>query len=126
MFTQPPSVTIDAPPPSDKRAAAALAFAFRLREELLEPEQGESPAGRAPLHRLVHHAEPQQHSAKVTASELDSLVLTGAEGGGGNRYVAIDTQDVKRLQRITHLLSTLTSELTLWLASLPQPAEVKP
>ncbi len=126
MLTQKPFVTIDAPPPGSRRATAALALALQLREELLDGDHPEPLVDRTPFYRLIHHTGLQEHPAREAKPESGTSTSSATERKAPSRYIAIGPQDVKRLHRIAHMLSALTSELTLWLASLPQATEDRP
>jgi hypothetical protein len=117
MQTQETIVCVDAPAASGERAAAAAILAMQLREELLGSLPRKSVVDRPPMYRLVHH--PGSHRPREERGEPEQEQT--------HRYMVLGAEEVRRLQRLAHLLASLSGELNLWLASVAQgDEEVEP
>ena len=133
MQTHESLVCVDAPPADGERAAAAMALAIRLREELLGEPSRKETAGRQPLYRLVHHlaADRSGDGGEVrmagTSSHQGHVQRDEDQRARSRRYIVLATEDVKRLRRLAHLLSSLSGELNLLLAGIQHgDEEVEP
>lgn len=76
---------------------------------------------RPPVLRLLQELETAQASAGEE-EEPASVATTLPEYQVDEQGVTLSSNDLKRLRRLVQMLTTVTSELTLWLASVgPDP-----
>lgn len=118
MPTPKPSVYIDAPPAGDERAAAAIDLAVQLRQELLRALPSKPLVSRPPLHRLIHHLGSRRRPGAKATPALKRLPDKAPEEPRSGEHIALGTDEVKRLQRLAHMLASLSCELNLLLAGV--------
>jgi hypothetical protein len=108
----------DAPPNSGERSTAALDLAAKLRQELLRERRRKSPLYRPPAYRLVHHldGEPARGEDAADPAAVFSPPPSEAASVKSAPYVGMNADELKRLQRLAHLLTALSGELNLLLA----------
>jgi len=125
MSTPESHVRIDAPAPSGERAAAAVALAHQLREELMHLPARGAPITRPPLYRLVHQVEARRRPGgkplRMAAAPAQKAEAAPAEPP--SKYVILGEKELKRLQQLAHLLATASGELNLWLAGIAHGGE---
>ena len=123
MQTPKPSVCIDAPQSSGERAAAAMNLAVQLRQELLRSLPSRPLVSRPPVYRLVHHLGPQRRPGARPTPTLERSPSEEQQREQPGKYIAMGADEVKRLQRLAHMLASLSCELNLLLASVRNGAD---
>lgn len=109
---------LDAPPISGERTASALDLAAKLRQELLSARRRRSPINRPPAYRLVHHlgtGSARKQGAARTA-QTPSQCAQEEPPATPEQYVRLSADEIRRLQRLTHMLTALSGELNVLLA----------
>jgi hypothetical protein len=101
-------------------------LALRLREELLGSTPRQPRVDEPPLYQLVHHLgleTARRKGGSGTHGPARQKARNGQPPAESQRYIALRADDVKRLQRLAHMLASLSGELNLLLAGLQHDDE---